>query len=493
LHEKSIKADLINFERAGYFDSLSRAVREAPWRPNSILNNLISISRAALSFMLMAGLIISYQWILFLILLAANVPSVWLRLHYASILYDFKKEQTPAARKTAYFNWLLTGDRPSREIRLFGLGNYFIDLFRKSFSRQKDEELEIIKKRTTIQIISDLVKAVALLATIWIISSETIGKQISIGQMAMLLVAYRQGLVYIKDLFSSITGLYEDSLYIEDTFEFLGLEERLIAEEPVLIPGPLTSGIYADNLSFTYPGNNKKTINAISFGLRKGEVVAIVGPNGAGKSTLAKLLCRLYDPDEGSIYYDNQNIRHFSPDQYRRNFSVVFQDFMLYNLTAGENIRLGRLDASKPGNRIESAAASAGVDKMIETLPSGYETMIGNLFEESRELSWGEWQKLAIARALFRDAPILILDEPSSALDAETEYEIFSKFREIVRDKTSIIISHRFTNVSIADRIIVLENGSVSESGTHEQLMSTGGKYCEMFMKQSSMFSRKQL
>jgi ATP-binding cassette, subfamily B, bacterial len=490
LHTKSVKLDLINFERPEYFDLLSRATREAPWRPNSILNNLVAFMRGLLSLLLMAGLIFTLQWTIVALLLIANIPAIWLRLHYAEVLYNFQRDQTPESRKSAYFNWLLTGDRPSREIRLFGLGSYFIDLFKRSFLKQKEEEIKIIRKRTVIELISNLFKASALLITLWFISRQTIRGSLSLGQMAMFLLAFRQGMIYIKDLFSSMAGLYEDSLFIEDTFEFLNLEENIKASATVMIPSPLVKNIVADNLSFTYPGNTRKTIDNVSFEIRKGEIIALVGPNGAGKSTLVRLLCRLYDPDSGSVKYDGKNIRNMDPEEYRKFFSVVFQDFMLYNLKAGENIRIGNINEQEPGEKIRSAAVNAGVHEIISGLPGGYDTGIGNLFDNSRELSWGEWQKIAIARALFRDAPVLILDEPSSALDADTEYDIFNRFREIVKGRTSILISHRFTNVNLADRIIVLDKGSVIETGTHDELMKSGGIYYKMFMKQSSRFNK---
>ncbi|MGE5406386.1 MAG: ATP-binding cassette domain-containing protein, partial [Methanosarcina sp.] len=343
LHSKSSSIDLINFEDPGYYDCLSRASSEATWRPNSILNNLVSIIRSLLSLLLMAGLILTLNPALAVLLLISNIPGIWLRLHYADLLYDFHRKQTPESRRTAYYNWLLTGDRPSRELRLFGLGNYFRELFRKSFLKQKEEELKIIGKRTFIEILSDLFKAAAFLATVVYIAANTIKGKISLGQMAMFLMAFRQGMVYIKDLLSSLAGLYEDGLFIGDTFQFLHLKENITAIHPVSVPVPLKNKITAEHLSFTYPGNDAKTIDDIDFEIRQGEIIAIVGPNGAGKSTLARLLCRLYDPESGTIKYDNTDIRHFEPERYREQFSVVFQDFMLYNLSAGENIRLGNV------------------------------------------------------------------------------------------------------------------------------------------------------
>jgi ATP-binding cassette subfamily B protein len=488
LHSKSVKLDLINFERPDYFDCLTRASREAPWRPNSILNNLVSMFRGGLSLLLMAGLLAGLNWLLVVLLLAVNIPAIWLRLHFADIIYNFQREQTPEARKTAYFNWLLTGDRPARELRLFGLGEYFKSLFRRSFLKQKEEEINIIRKRTLIETISNLFKAAAVFIVLLFIARETINKKLSLGEMAMFILAFRQGMMYIKDIFSSLAGLYEDSLFIGDTFEFLNLKEKIVAEEPVIVPGAFTKKLDIQNISFSYPGNNQSVINNVSFEIKKGEIVALVGPNGAGKSTLVRLLCRLYDPETGLIKIDGNDIKNLDPGEYRKFFSVVFQDFMLYNLSAGENIRLGNTGIENPKEKIISAASLSGVEDLISSLPNGYDTVIGNLFDDSRELSWGEWQKIAIARALYREASILILDEPSSALDSETEYEIFSRFREIVKGKTSILISHRFTNVKLADRIIVLNKGEVEENGTHEELMNKKGLYYNMYIKQKSRF-----
>lgn len=490
LHSKAVKLDLINFERASYFDCLTRASREAPWRPNSIMNNLVSMLRGLLSLLLITGLIITLNWMLAILLLVANIPGIWLRLYYADLLYNFHRTQTPEARKSAYFNWLLTGDRPSRELRLFGLGKYFIGLFRKSFLKQKEEEMKIIKSRTLIELVSNLFKASAFLITLLFIARQTVNGNLSLGQMAMFLLAFRQGMVYLKDLFSSLAGLYEDSLFIGDTFEFLNLKENVIATEPIKKVTPLRDKIVAKNMSFTYPGNTTPTINNVSFEIKKGEIIALVGSNGAGKSTLVRLICRLYDPDSGNVKYDGTDIKNVDPDEYRKQFSVVFQDFMLYNLSAGENIRLGNIDEKDAETRIRTAAGSTGIHQLINNLPKGYDTPIGNLFDDSRELSWGEWQKLALSRALFRDAPVLILDEPSSSLDADTEYDIFSRFREIVKGRTSILISHRFTNVNLADRIIVLDKGAIAETGTHDELIRQGGIYFQMFTRQSSRFNK---
>jgi len=494
LHDKAVKLDLEYFEQPEYFDLLSRASRDAPWRPNSILNNLTGMLRSLMSLAIMGGLLVFLHWTIALLLLAVNIPAVWMRIHYADILYNVRREQTSEERKAAYFNWLLTGGRPSRELRLFGLGNYFISLFRKSFLKTKYEELQIIRRRTRIEMISGFVKAAAVFVTLIVVSGETIKGTLTLGQMAMFLLAFRQGMVAIRELLGSVSGLYEDTLFISDTFEFLALREKIIPVSPEADLEVFNESISAENISYSYPGNNVKAVDGITFKINKGEIIAVVGPNGAGKSTLAKLLTRLYDPDSGTFFMDGQDIKHFSPDEYRKLFSVVFQDFMLYNLSAGENIRLGSIESPDSEEKIIASASTAGIDDLIKDLPKGYATVIGNLFDDSRDLSWGEWQKIALARALFRDAPVLILDEPSSALDADTEYEIFSRFREIVRGRTSILISHRFSNVSLADRIIVLDRGKIVETGSHDELINKKGLYYKMYSKQTARFlNEKQI
>ena len=489
LHEKSITLDLEHFERPEYYDHLSRASREAPWRPNSIVNNILSVLRGFISLILMAGLIAGLHWAFAVLLLVINIPGVWLRIHYSSLLYTIHRKQTPEARKTAYFNWLLTGERPSRELRLFGLGQYFRSLFITNFQKQKEEEINILKKRTLIELSASLLKALAIFITILFIARNAIRSEITLGEMAMYLLAFRQGMIFIKDIFNSTAGLYEDSLFIKDVFEFLKLKEKIIVPANAWKPVTLNNSIVVENLSFSYPGSEKPVLKDISFEIRKGEIVALVGNNGAGKSTLVRLLCRLYDPGSGVIKWDGQNIKEIDPLEYRKMFSVIFQDFMLYNLSARENISLGDINKNYSSTKVKKAAEEAGIHSLISQLPKGYDTVIGHLFDDSKELSWGEWQKIALARALFRSSPVLILDEPVSALDAETEYDIFNRFRKTTIDKTCLLISHRLTNVTIADRIIVLNNGAIEESGTHNELMNNGGLYHKLFKMQGTRFN----
>ncbi len=488
IHKKSVSLDLQHFENPDYYDNLTRASREAPFRPASIVNNIVSILRAGISLILMAGLLATLNWWLVVILIVANIPGIWLRIYYSDVLYNFRRELTPVARKAAYFNWLLTGDRPSRELRLFGLGDFFSGLFRENFDKQKKEEIDIVRKRSFIELVSGIFKAAAVLITLYYIVTRTISSDISLGELAMFLLAFRMGMTYIKQILSATAGLYEDSLFISDVFEFLSLKEKVVIVPPVVDIDRFRNNIRIENLYFRYPASTGDVLRGIDIKIDKGETVALVGANGAGKTTLVRLMCRLYDPQAGKILIDGNDIRNIDPEKYRRFFSVVFQDFMLYNLSAGDNIRAGDILVEKDEERMQESAVKAGVHDLLYSLPRKYDTVIGRLFDDSRELSWGEWQKIALARALYRDSEILILDEPTSSLDASSEYEIFTRFKELAAGRTCILISHRLANVSIADRIIVIDRGRVVETGSHKELIKAGGTYSLLYKQQKSMY-----
>ena len=403
------------------------------------------------------------------------------------MLWNYRKETASDERKSSYYSWLLTGDRPAREIRLFGTAGYFRDLFKESYSRVAHGEARLLKRRAQTEIVVAFVKAAGLGFILWYMIARTVHAAISLGELAMYLLAFRQGLIYVRDIASSVSGLHEDSLFVKDTFDFL----EIAVEEPKgaqKIDGDTTGDISVRGVDFAYPGSSGNALQKIDLHIRKGESLAIVGSNGAGKSTLVRIICGLYKPDSGSLHYGGQEVAALDNTGYRKLFSVVFQDFMLYNLSLGENIGLGDVAMIDNEEKIKEAAVMTGLDPLVSKMENGYSTVIGRLFDDSRELSWGEWQKIAIARALFRNSPVMILDEPTSALDANAEFEFYDRFREMRKGRTTILISHRLATVADADRIVLLADGAIAESGTHDELMKARGKYYDMYSRQAGMY-----
>ena len=487
IHNHSSNLGLKFFEDPEFYNKLSRAERDISWRPAGMVSDFILLLRGAVSFLAMGYVLRTFGVIPLGILVVIFLPVLWMKVRNTERLYGIRKSVTSHSRQASYFSWLLTGEKPAREVRLFDLSGYFEKLFKKHFSASREPEIVVVRKNAVIESLASVMKVLAFAGVLIYATISYTRSAITAGQLAMYILAFRQALVYLRDAVSGYTGLAESRLFLKDLFQFLDIESDMPHNErPSGIK--LTENILVENLTFTYPGADSPALENISLKIDKGERIAIVGPNGSGKTTLVKLLCRLYDPDSGRIKLDGHNIDTFDPDEYRRLFSVVFQDFMLYYMTAGENIRLADMAGSDNQERLRSAAAKAGIASFLESLPQGYQTMLGHHTEGSRELSWGEWQKIAIARAVYREAPVLILDEPSSSLDADSEYEIFSDLDRIIEGRTCIFISHRLANVREADRIIVLDKGRIVEQGPHDELMSAGGRYYSMFTRQKSMY-----
>ena len=487
IHKHSSILGLKFFEDPEFYNKLSRAERDISWRPAGMVSDFILLLRGVISFLAMGYVLRTFGIIPLGILVVVFLPVLWMKIRNTGRLYDIRKSVTSHSRQASYFSWLLTAEKPAREVRLFDLSGYFEKLFRRHFSASKEPEIVVVRKNSVIESIASVVKVLAFAGVLIYATVSYTRSAITAGELAMYILAFRQALVYLRDAVSGYAGLTESRLFLKDLFQFLDIESDMPHDEKA-------SGIksfnnlHVENLTFTYPGADSPALENINLKINKGERIAIVGPNGSGKTTLVKLLCRLYDPDSGRINLDGNSVDTFDLDEYRRLFSVVFQDFMLYYLTAGDNIRLADDAESDHQERIRSAAAKAGIAAFLESLPQGYETMLGHHTEGSRELSWGEWQKIAIARALYREAPVLILDEPSSSLDADSEYEIFSDLDRIIEGRTCIFISHRLANVREADRIIVLDRGRIVEQGPHDDLMSARGRYYSMFTRQKSMY-----
>jgi ATP-binding cassette subfamily B protein len=494
LHAKSIEVDLEYYENAKYLDTLRRAQQEGPYRPTQIINGLARLGQSGISLVAMTGLLFTFHWVVAVVLFAATIPGVLVRLSYSGKMYRWKRERTQAERIADYFDWMLTGDMYAKEIRLFGLG----DLIKRRFSdvrkQLRNERLEISRTRSIAELVAQVSATLAVFGSFGFIAYRTVQGIITLGDMVMYFGAFQRGLGYLQDMLGGLADLYENNLFISNLYEFLDLEPKVKEPlHPLAIPRPMRKGFSFEQVSFQYPNGNRKVLEDISLTIKPGEVVALVGENGSGKTTLVKLLCRLYDPIRGSISLDGIDLRGFETMALRREISVIFQDYVKYHLTARENIWFGDIDLPTEDQQIAAAARHAGADDLIARLPKGYETILGKLFEDGEELSIGEWQKVALARAFVRDAQIIVLDEPTSSLDAKSEYEVFEKFRHLLNGRSAVLISHRFSTVRMADRIFVLDEGKIIESGSHGQLMQARGKYAYLFEKQARYYKEVQV
>ncbi len=487
IHSHANNLGLKFFEDPLFHDRLARAANDISWRPAAMVNDLVLLMRGVVSFIAMGYVLRTFGIIPLAVLVVVFIPVLLIRSRYSARLYRTRKRTTEDNRQASYFSWLLTGEKPAREVRLFDLGGYFERLFRKHFSASREPEITDAGKSIIPDSVASVIKMAAFAGVLVYATTSYLRSSITAGELAMYVVAFRQALVYLRDAVTGYSGLAENSLFLQDLFGFLDMQGDMTGGEKGPDPS-LFSDITVENINFTYPGASGPALRDISLKIARGEKVAVVGPNGSGKTTLVKLLCRLYDPDSGRIMLNGSNIDAIDPAGYRQLFSVVFQNFMLYFLSAGDNIRLGAAEGNEDPQRLSDAITRAGLAGLLENLPEGYETLLGHHTEGGRELSWGEWQKIAIARAIYREAPVLILDEPSSSLDADSEYEIFSDLGKITAGRTCIFISHRLSNVREADRIIVLDSGRIAESGTHEELMTARGRYFSMFTRQKSMY-----
>jgi ATP-binding cassette subfamily B protein len=489
-HAKSIEADLEYYETAKYHDTQHRAQNEAFYRPSKILNDLIRFGQSGISLLVMAGLLFFFHWAIVLILFFTVVPGILVRIRYSGILYQWRRGRTSTERKAWYFHWMLAGDAMAKEIRLFDLGKMFMDNYSNLRAQLRNERLRITTKRAIAEAVSQVGTNTAIFGSYAFIAYRTFQGLITLGDLLLYYRAFQHGQGFLREMLGGLADLYEDNMYLSDLFEFLSLERKVKEPRyPMPVPRPMQRGIVFNHVDFQYPtGINRMALQGVSLTIRPGETIALVGENGSGKTTLVKLLCRLYDTTNGSIKIDEMDLHEFRTEELRREFGVIFQDFARYNLTAKENIGFGNIHLPVDMDRIRRAAKSAGADKVISELKHDYDTILGKWFEDGEELSFGEWQKVALARAFIRDAQFIVLDEPTSSMDAKAEYEIFKKFREMTAGKTSIIISHRFSTVRMADSIYVLNNGKIVESGSHEDLIALKGKYATMFEMQAEAY-----
>ena len=489
IHAKSVAADLEYYENAKYHDALQRAQQEAPYRPPQILNRLAQAGQNAISLVAMVGLLISLHWGIIGILLVATLPSVLVRTKFSKIMYNWQRRRTQLERQSMYLGWMLTNEQFAKEVRLFDLGGWFSKEYNQIRQQLYKEKLSLSTKRSIAFFLSQAFAGVLIFAVFAYIINQTINGVLLLGDLVLYYQALQKGQNNLRLTLNNVSGLYEDNLFLANLYEFLDLKPRVMdPAEPKPMPVKVKRGIEFKNINFSYADSARQALKDINLTIKPGETIALVGENGSGKTTLIKLLCRLYDPTSGSITIDGVDIQLFKIADLRRQVSVIFQDYAKYHFSAEENIRIGDTNVPPGDQKIYHAAGRSGADDVITKLPHSYDTVLGKIFDSGEELSIGQWQKVALARAFLRDSQVIVLDEPTSAMDPKAEYEIFKKFRELIKDQSAVLITHRLSTVKMADRIYVMDGGKIVESGTHEELMQLKQTYAHLFETQAQNY-----
>jgi ATP-binding cassette, subfamily B, bacterial len=489
LHNQSVAVDLAYYEDPGYYDTLYRAQQEAPYRPTRIVNGLVQMGQNLISLLGVAVLILTFSWMLALVIFAAAIPAALARYYFARVRFRFEQDATEDIRQASYYHWVLTDSSHAKEIRLFNLGSLFLNRFREIRTGIRGGRMNLACKGALADVLSQGVAVIALFSSYAYIAYSTLNGSITIGDLVMYFLAFQLGLGYIQAILGTLAGLYEDNLFLSNFYQFLDLRPAIVSPpSPVRVPRPADQKIEFRDVHFSYPGGAKDAVTGVNLVINPGEVIALVGENGSGKTTLMKLLCRLYDTDKGAITVNGISLRDLDPVAWRKEIGVVFQDYVHYFLSAGENIWVGDIEHEPDGAHIAAAAHRSGIDPVIRKFPEGYQTKLGHWFYGGQELSEGEWQKVALARAFFRNSQLVILDEPSSSLDPLAEAELFRNFRHLLEGRSAVLISHRFSTVVMADRIYMLEKGRIIEQGTHEELLQMNGRYAFLFRTQAESY-----
>ncbi len=493
--EKANTLDLAFFENPEFYDKLRNASDQSTYQPVTMVSQTFGLVQTAVTLVSMLFLLFQLAWWLAIIALIVPIPSFIASSRYGWRGYQLMRRQSPERRLMMYLNQIMTTDRYNKEIKLFDLGDYFITQFKQLANKFYEEKKSILVRRYLMAFLWTGITVIANAGIYLYVAFEAVIGRITLGGLTLYTQAALQTGQNFQGLLNGISSTYENNLYVNTLFEFLEYEPKLVSPQnprPLpLDPERLGLEIEFRNVSFTYPDKDPETqaaLRNVSFTIRAGESVALVGSNGAGKTTIVKLLTRLYDPDEGEILIGGHNVKEYDLNELRAYIGVIFQDYVTYYLSARENIGVGRIAEVENEGLVSVAAQKSGADRVIEKLPEGYETILGRWFEKGTQLSGGEWQKVALARAFMRDANILILDEPTSSLDAQAEYEVFARFRVLTRGKTAIFISHRFSTVRLADHILVLEHGRIIEQGTHKDLVQLAGRYAELFNLQAEAY-----
>ncbi len=494
IHEQSVAVDYGFYEYSEYNDKLNRAREGATGRSLALLESIGSLLQNSVTLLAMATILIPYGLWLPTILIISAFPAFYVLMYLSKIQYQWSQRTTTDRRWLMYYDYLLTNSSTAAEVRLFDFANYFQASYQILRKRLVKEQFHLLKLQTIGRFVAAII---ALLITggalAWMGRQVLLGI-LTLGDLALFFQVFNQGQGIVKELLSNIGKIYRNSLFIGNLFDFLQIRPTIIdPKNPVSIPRKPQKEIRFQHVTFRYPGTKEAVLENFNLAIPAGKIVAIVGDNGAGKSTLIKLLCRFYDPESGRIELDGIDLRDFAVKEFRRLITVLFQSPIPYYTTAGENIALGDITAVSNQVEIEAAAQASGIHDKIMRLPLGYNTMLGKLFPDGTDLSGGQWQRLALARAFFRRSQIIILDEPTSAMDPWAEYDWLERFRTLAEGRTAVVITHRFTLAMQADIIHVMRAGRIVESGNHEQLLTLGGLYAESWQAQMESSSSQKI
>ena len=486
LMEHAATLDLEDFEDADLQDKLDRARRQTMGRM-SLMGQLFGQAQDVITVISFAAGLLAYAPWLMVLLAVALIPAFIGESHFNALNYSLNFQWTPERRQLEYIRQMGASVETAKEVKIFNLNRFFIERFRTLSQKFFEANRKLAGRRafwgTLLAALGTLGYYVAYAYIAW----RTVRGDFTIGDLTFLAGSFRRLRQLLESLLTGFSQVASQALYLDDLYSFFEIQPEIVSKPDALpVPRPIRSGFVFEDVGFRYEGADRWALRHLSFELHAGEVIALVGENGAGKTTLVKLLARLYDPDEGRILLDGRDLRDYDIDELRANIGVIFQDFVRYHLTAAENIGVGDINDMDNMARIEVAARKGMADEVIKGLPKGYDQVIGRRFKEGVDLSGGQWQKIAIARAYMRDAQVMILDEPTAALDARAEYEVFERFNELSEDRTAVLISHRFSSVRMADRILVLADGKLEASGTHVELMAQGGRYAELFELQAA-------
>src|SRR2546427_1663270 len=493
--EKAASLDLAFYEDPASYDLLRRAQTDSINRPVLMISTAFGLVQTGLTFVTMIALLVIVSPLLALLALLSPVPAFIADTRYGWRGYNIARWGSRLLRRMNYLVTLLTTDSYAKEVKLFGLGRYFIDRYRLIGTAYYGRQRRQVVRRYLVGFLWGNLSTIATSVTYLYVALQAIIGKLTLGDLTLYTTAAQSVQNSIQGILGGFSGMYEHNLYLSNLFELMETTSALPAPaNPVAVPNPVRGEITFDHVSFAYPGATENALTDLSFTVDAGETIAIVGRNGAGKTTLFKLICRLYDPSGGRILIDGIDIRDFEPAELRRQIGAMFQDYVDYQATASENIGLGNVPEIGNRDAVVSASKQAGSDELIATLPAGYDTALGKWFDAGVNLSGGEWQKVALARAFMReDARILLLDEPTSALDAQAEYDLFERLRSLTHGRTAVYISHRFSTVRRADRIIFLEHGRLVEEGTHEALIKLNGRYARLFRMQAAAYTGEDI